>query len=101
MSSVALIYFSGPSNDLESYCLGEVNCKGINVGALLRNISEPNLRAWGIELALSLLRGNASIHEISLSFGKPILHVGVRITLQTGNSVSMEATLSELFCLPF
>ena len=81
---ICIQYFSGPSNDLEAYILGEVNCKGINVGTLLRNITDPNLRAWGMELAEHLLRADAPMKEMGRAFNKPTLHVAIRVTLQTG-----------------
>ena len=79
-----VLYFSGPQNDLESHCLGEVNCKGVNVGVMLKSISEQKLRAWGLKLAIMLLHFESPYQEIGRSFGKPTLHVVVKLTLQAG-----------------
>ena len=90
-----LICFSGPQNDLESYCCGEVNCRGVNVGSLLSSISELQLRAWGIQLAVMLLSFEAPAQDIARSFGKPTLHVCVNLTLQSGKGLCVN--ISKLY----
>lgn len=57
----------------------------INVGNLLKESTDLQLRNWGIDLAIALLSKGATFHQMELNLGKAAIHIGVSSALRTGS----------------
>lgn len=76
---------AGPPSTLDA---SAASCPvdSLSVGNLLNNITIPELKRFGVDLAICLLRSGASYEDIEEKMEKPVIHVGLKVALDTGVS---------------
>jgi hypothetical protein len=74
---------AGPPSTLDA---SAASCPvdNLSVGTLLLNTSTADQRRYGVDLAICLLKSGASYQDIEQKMGKPVLHVGLTVALNTG-----------------
>ncbi|XP_061186259.1 uncharacterized protein LOC133194291 [Saccostrea echinata] len=79
----------GPVSSLDK---SASNCSAqkVPVGKLLGDVSTESLKHYGIELAKVLLENGASVQGIEKYLKIPIVHVGVKIALETENIMLLQ-----------
>lgn len=73
----------GPASKLDNSA-SSCSAVGVPVGRLLGNISKNDKQRFGVQLAQALLENGATIQEIEKSMEMPILHVGLKVAMETG-----------------
>lgn len=76
---------AGPPSTLDA---SAASCPvdNLSVGNLLKNITIAELKRFGVDLAICLLRSGASYEDIEKKMEKPVIHVGLKVALETGVS---------------
>lgn len=94
ISLLVLGVHAGPSCTLDAAC-SPVN--NLSVGNLLKNISITELKRFGVDLAVCLLKSGASCEDIEQRMEEPVIHVGLKVALDTGMSKSVSVIYKELY----
>ncbi|XP_056000419.1 uncharacterized protein LOC125653487 isoform X3 [Ostrea edulis] len=79
----------GPASKLDKSA-SSCSAVGVPVGRLLGNISKNDKQRFGVQLAQALLENGATIQEIEKSMEMPILHVGLKVAMETGNNALLK-----------
>lgn len=74
---------AGPPSSLDA---SATSCPvdNLSVGTMLQNTPTPQLVRFGVDLAVCLLKSGASYEDIEQKMKKPVIHVGLRVALDTG-----------------
>lgn len=83
ISLLVLGVHAGPPCTLDAACSPVDN---LSVGNLLKNISITELKRFGVDLAVCLLKSGASYEDIEQKMKEPVIHVGLKVALDTGVS---------------
>nr|XP_034304939.1 uncharacterized protein LOC105330431 [Crassostrea gigas]XP_034304942.1 uncharacterized protein LOC105330431 [Crassostrea gigas]XP_034304948.1 uncharacterized protein LOC105330431 [Crassostrea gigas]XP_034304950.1 uncharacterized protein LOC105330431 [Crassostrea gigas] len=90
---------AGPPSTLDA---SAASCPvdGLSVGNLLNNITITELKRFGVDLAICLLRSGASYEDIEQKMEKPVIHVGLKVALDTGNISLIKLMFSQYLKTP-
>ncbi|XP_062596607.1 uncharacterized protein LOC134258063 [Saccostrea cucullata] len=80
---------SGPKSDFDKM-LAEGSTTNVPVGKLLKNSSRKNLRTFGLQLAVALLDNGAPVLQLEQEMGKPMIHIGLKMYLETDKDTLLE-----------
>lgn len=85
VSLLVLGIHAGPPSSLDA---SAASCPvdNLSVGTLLRSTSAADLKRFGIDLAICLLKSGASYEDVEKKMGIPVIHVGLRVALDTGKA---------------
>lgn len=74
----------GPRSSLD-FSIPNCPANDMWVGCLLMDLSVNDLRRYGMQLAVALLKNGADFGDIERTWRTPVIHVVITKTLETGN----------------
>ncbi|KAK3102697.1 hypothetical protein FSP39_013218 [Pinctada imbricata] len=84
----------GPISNLDE-CFSTCPTQSISVGSLILSMSDFQLRKWGQKLIITLLRNGASYTDMEYKIGKPVVHIGIQLSLRTGTTDLLKYMLKQ------
>ncbi|XP_062597185.1 TPR and ankyrin repeat-containing protein 1-like [Saccostrea cucullata] len=99
VSLLVLGVHAGPPSSLDS-AAASCPVDNLSVGTLLKTTPTPDLKRFGVELAICLLKSGASYEDIEQKMGKPVIHVGLTVALDTGNIDLIKLMFSQYLTTP-
>ncbi|XP_062605684.1 stress-induced-phosphoprotein 1-like [Saccostrea cucullata] len=74
----------GPRSSLD-FSIPNVSAKYVSIACLFKDLSVPDLKRYGMRLAVALQKNGSPYQDIEEKFGAPALHIVLIKTLETGN----------------
>ncbi|XP_045164107.2 TPR and ankyrin repeat-containing protein 1-like [Mercenaria mercenaria] len=88
-------YNEGVSSDLENIEVSTWKCDDLNIGVMLKSLTDTKIQAWGEDLAVALIDMGASVEKIGHQFGMPTLLYVVKLSLRLGVTELLSHILKE------
>ncbi|XP_061181485.1 TPR and ankyrin repeat-containing protein 1-like [Saccostrea echinata] len=99
ISLLVLGVHAGPPSSLDA-AAASCPVDNLSVGTLLKTTPTSDLKRFGVELAICLLKSGASYEDIEQKMGKPVIHVGLTVALDTGNIHLIKLMFSQYLKTP-